>query len=338
MRFVVTIARRVTGGEPDVCVQSLMCLVHTGRRLKVPMRISHAQVYQMRMDNAHAEVKTAHREDAHSITAAHPSVRRHPRRGTAGVAKKGARTMAAKGKTVATGPAHPGVSIADTVLEKLGLTQDQLAKLTGVSRRTINQLVNFRRNLTADMALRIAKVTGTNAREWLEQQIAYDLHQTELALSKILSKIPYASSRPATPAPKAKAAPMPKKVEAKPAEAAPVKAPKKAAAKKAAEKPVVEKAPAKKAAAPKKAAAAKKEEVKKDAAKKPAPKKAAKPAKAAAVPPAPVAVAVPLKVAPVKVAPAKAAPAKKADAPKKAAAKKPAEAKKAPAAKASKKK
>jgi len=234
--------------------------------------------------------------------------------------------MAAKGKTVATGPAHPGVSIAETVLEKLGLTQDQLAKLTGVSRRTINQLVNFRRNLTADMALRIAKVTGTNAREWLEQQIAYDLHQTEAALAKILSKIPHAASKPAIPAPKAKAAPMPKKVEAKPAEAAPpAKASKKAAAKKAAEKPAVEKAPAKKAvpakkeaakkvAAPK--AAPKKEEVKKPA----APKKAAK---AAAVEPAPVAAA---------------APAKKAAAPKKEAAKKPAAPKKAAPAKAAKKK
>eukprot|EP01012_Entosiphon_sulcatum_P048139 TRINITY_DN6628_c1_g7_i1.p1 TRINITY_DN6628_c1_g7~~TRINITY_DN6628_c1_g7_i1.p1 ORF type:complete len:269 (-),score=38.50 TRINITY_DN6628_c1_g7_i1:27-833(-) len=256
-RFVVTIARRVTGGEPDVCAQSA-CV---SRPHRPAPESSDAHLPCAGLSDAHeqcaGEVKAAHREDAHSITAAHPSVRRHPRRGTAGVAKKGARTMAAKGKTVVTGPAHPGVSIADTVLEKLGLTQDQLAKLTGVSRRTINQLVNFRRNLTADMALRIAKVTGTNAREWLEQQIAYDLHQTELALSKILAKIPHASSKPATPAPKAKSAPAPKKVEAKPAEAAPVKAPKKAAAKKAAEKPVVEKAPAKKAAAPKKAAAKK---------------------------------------------------------------------------------
>lgn len=239
--------------------------------------------------------------------------------------------MAAKGKTVATGPAHPGVSIAETVLEKLGLTQDQLAKLTGVSRRTINQLVNFRRNLTADMALRIAKVTGTNAREWLEQQIAYDLHQTEAALAKILSKIPHAASKPATPAPKAKAAPMPKKIEAKPAEVAPpAKAPKKAAAKKAAEKPAVEKAPAKKAAAAKKdvakkAAAPKKEDVKKEEAKKPAPKKAAK---AAAVAPAPVAAAAPAK---------KAAAPKKAEA-KKVEAKKPAAPKKAAPAKPAKKK
>lgn len=225
--------------------------------------------------------------------------------------------MAAKGKTVVTGPAHPGVSLAETVLEKLGLTQDQLAKLTGVSRRTINQLVNFRRNLTPDMALRIAKVTGTNAREWLEQQLAYDLHQTEQALAKILSKIPHHASKPATPAPKAKAAPMPKKVEKAevapaPAKAAPAKPAKKAAAPKkaaAAEKPVVEKAPVKKAPA-KKPAAKKEEAPKKEEVKKAAPKKAAK---AAAAAPAPVAAA-----------PAK--PAKKAAAPKKAPAKAPAKA------------
>ncbi|PWR20877.1 HigA family addiction module antitoxin [Zavarzinia compransoris] len=216
--------------------------------------------------------------------------------------------MAAKGKTASTGPAHPGVSIAETVLTKLGLTQDQLAKLTGVSRRTINQLVNFRRNLTADMALRIAKVTGTDARHWLEQQIAYDLHQTEAALAKILSKIPHASSKPATPEPK----PAPKAKAAVPAPA-PAPEPKKAAPKKAAKK-VEDKKPAPKKAAVKKTEAkkaeAKKPEVKK-VEDKPAPKKKAAPKKAA-VAPAPAAAPAPVKTAAPKKAAAKKAPAKPA--------------------------
>ncbi|MFA5121189.1 HigA family addiction module antitoxin [Zavarzinia sp.] len=205
--------------------------------------------------------------------------------------------MAAKGKAAIAGPAHPGVGIAETILTKLGLTQDQLAKLTGVSRRTINQLVNFRRNLTADMALRIAKVTGTDARHWLEQQITYDLHKTEQALGKILSKLPHHASKPATPvakaapkaepkkaAPKTAKAPAAKKAEPAPKVEAPKAEPKKAAAKapaakKAAAKPeAAPKAPAKKAAA--KAEAAPKAPVKKaPAAKKPAEKKAAPKAK-----------------------------------------------------------
>jgi len=158
--------------------------------------------------------------------------------------------MAANGKNTVVGPSHPGVNIADAVLAKLGLTQDQLAKLTGVSRRTINQLVNFRRNLTADMALRIAKVTGTSAREWLEQQIAYDLHQTEQALSKILAKIPHASSKPANPTPKPapKAAKPSAKPVAKVTKAKPAAKPAAAVAK-AAAKPATKAAKAKPAAA-----------------------------------------------------------------------------------------
>ncbi len=203
--------------------------------------------------------------------------------------------MAAKGKAAIAGPAHPGVGIAETILTKLGLTQDQLAKLTGVSRRTINQLVNFRRNLTADMALRIAKVTGTDARAWLEQQITYDLHKTEQALGKMLSKLPHHTSKPANPV--AKAAP-----KAEPKKAAPKAAPKAA------------KAPAAKKAEPAPKVEAPKAEPKKAAAKAPAAKKAAAPAKAPAKKAAAKAEAAPK--APVKKAPAAKKPAEKKPAPK----------------------
>lgn len=143
--------------------------------------------------------------------------------------------MAAKGKTRGGEPIHPGTAIASDVLGKYDLTQDELAKLTGVSRRTINQLVNFRRNLTADMALRIAKVTGTSARDWLVAQMEYDLVQAARTSERRLAKIAKLPAPKAKPAPKA----APAKAPAKPA---------RPAAKKAA-KPAARKAkPAKKAA------------------------------------------------------------------------------------------
>jgi addiction module HigA family antidote len=167
--------------------------------------------------------------------------------------------MAAKEKVGTAETSHPGTAIESKVLGRYGLTQDQLAKLTGVSRRTINQLVNFRRNLTADMALRIAKVTGTSARDWLVAQLEWDLSQASQGADKKFARIttlPAPSAKaPAAKAPAAKA-PAKAKAKAKPAakaKAAPKAkpAPKaKAAPKKAAAKPAVKKAAPKKAAKP----------------------------------------------------------------------------------------
>ena len=180
--------------------------------------------------------------------------------------------MAAKEKAGTAETNHPGTAIESKVLGRYGLTQDQLAKLTGVSRRTINQLVNFRRNLTADMALRIAKVTGTSAREWLVAQLEWDLAQASQGADKKFARIN------TLPAPSAKA-PVVKAPAAKaPAAKAKAKPAAKAKAEPAAKAKAAPKAkPAPKAkAAPKKAAA--KPAVKKAAPKKAAPKKAEKPA------------------------------------------------------------
>jgi len=165
--------------------------------------------------------------------------------------------MAAKEKAGTAETNHPGTAIESKVLGRYGLTQDQLAKLTGVSRRTINQLVNFRRNLTADMALRIAKVTGTSARDWLVAQLEWDLAQASQGADKKFARIttlPAPSAK--APVVKAPAAKAPAKAKAKPAakaKAAPKAkpAPKaKAAPKKAAAKPAVKKAAPKKADKP----------------------------------------------------------------------------------------
>jgi len=177
--------------------------------------------------------------------------------------------MAAKEKAGTAEANHPGTAIESKVLGRYGLTQDQLAKLTGVSRRTINQLVNFRRNLTADMALRIAKVTGTSARDWLVSQLEWDLAQASQGADKKFARIN------TLPAPSAKA-PVVKAPAAKAsakAKAKPVAKAKPAAKAKAAPKA---KPAAKAKAAPKKVAA--KPAVKKAAPKKAAPKKADKPA------------------------------------------------------------
>lgn len=58
-----------------------------------------------------------------------------------------------------------------------GITQDRLAQAMGVSRHSINELMNDRRSITAPMALRLARVLGTDPEFWLNLQQARDLFE-----------------------------------------------------------------------------------------------------------------------------------------------------------------
>ena len=72
-------------------------------------------------------------------------------------------------------PTHPGEFIKHDILDEFELTQHQLAEALGVSRRTINELVRGKRNITADIALRLSKFTKTSPDVWLNLQNALDL-------------------------------------------------------------------------------------------------------------------------------------------------------------------
>jgi len=71
-------------------------------------------------------------------------------------------------------PTPPSAHIRE-LLEATRLTQDQLADALGVSRLTVNQLVNDKRAITPDMAVRLEKLTGISASHWLTLQQNYDL-------------------------------------------------------------------------------------------------------------------------------------------------------------------
>lgn len=57
-------------------------------------------------------------------------------------------------------PSHPGVFIREFIFDEFKLNQKQLAEYFGVSRITINQLVNGKRKVTADIALRLGKYSN----------------------------------------------------------------------------------------------------------------------------------------------------------------------------------
>lgn len=98
-----------------------------------------------------------------------------------------------------TRPTHPGVFIREDILEEFDLTQEALAQRLGVSRRSVNQLVNGRRSVTADMALRLGKFTNTSPQLWLNLQAAVDLwdaRQTAVSLEPIEPIIPQPEGLP----------------------------------------------------------------------------------------------------------------------------------------------
>jgi antitoxin HigA-1 len=74
-------------------------------------------------------------------------------------------------------PPHPGQSVRHDCIEPLGLTITEVAAALGVTRQTLNNLVNGKSGVSADMAIRLAKAFGGDAETWLRLQMAYDLAQ-----------------------------------------------------------------------------------------------------------------------------------------------------------------
>ena len=72
-------------------------------------------------------------------------------------------------------PPHPGLVVLQECIEPLGLTVTQAAKALGVTRNTVSELVNEKRGISPEMAVRLSKVFGGSAESWLVQQAQYDL-------------------------------------------------------------------------------------------------------------------------------------------------------------------
>jgi addiction module HigA family antidote len=74
-------------------------------------------------------------------------------------------------------PPHPGLSVRHDCIEPLGLTITEAAEALGVTRQTLNNLVNGKSGISAEMAIRLDKAFGGGAETWLRLQMAYDLAQ-----------------------------------------------------------------------------------------------------------------------------------------------------------------
>lgn len=85
-------------------------------------------------------------------------------------------------------PIHPGEILREEFLEPMGLSQYRLAKDIRVAQMRISEIVNGKRAITADTALRLARYFGNSAEFWLGLQTQFDLETAQDALAKRIEK------------------------------------------------------------------------------------------------------------------------------------------------------
>jgi addiction module HigA family antidote len=82
-------------------------------------------------------------------------------------------------------PVHPGQIVRHDCLEPLGLSVTAGAKVLGVTRQTLNNVVNGKSGISPEMAIRLTKAFGSTAETWFRMQLAYDLAEALKNESKI---------------------------------------------------------------------------------------------------------------------------------------------------------
>jgi len=87
-------------------------------------------------------------------------------------------------------PMHPGVLLRDDVLPALGKDKKEIARLLGVTRQTLHNILRGKQPVTAAMALRLGKLCGNGPTLWLNLQRDVDLWQQKRRLSKAIERIP----------------------------------------------------------------------------------------------------------------------------------------------------
>lgn len=86
-------------------------------------------------------------------------------------------------------PTHPGVILRTEFLDPLGMTQSELAGRLKTTFRTVNEILNEKRGISPDMALRLARFLGTSEELWLNLQDQYDLFRARQAGSNLIMSI-----------------------------------------------------------------------------------------------------------------------------------------------------
>jgi len=85
-------------------------------------------------------------------------------------------------------PIHPGEILLEEFLQPLGISQYRLAKDIGVPPRRINEIVQGKRSISPDTALRLSRYFGLSERFWINLQTRYDLEMEKDRLQDRLER------------------------------------------------------------------------------------------------------------------------------------------------------
>ena len=85
-------------------------------------------------------------------------------------------------------PSHPGELLREIVLPAIGKPKVEIARLLGISRQALYDILNEKAPVTADMAVKLGKLCGNGANLWINLQRSYDLWHAERRVD--VSKIP----------------------------------------------------------------------------------------------------------------------------------------------------
>lgn len=85
-------------------------------------------------------------------------------------------------------PTHPGEILEEEFLKPLGITKYRLAKDIHVPAQRIGDIVNGKRAISADTALRLARYFNVSKEFWMGLQMQYDLEVAEDKLARIIEK------------------------------------------------------------------------------------------------------------------------------------------------------
>ena len=97
--------------------------------------------------------------------------------------------MTIRQKTRRLPPIHPGEMLRELFLEPLGMSVNALALKIGVPRARLNDIVNEKRGISADTALRLRRYFGISTQFWLNLQNRYDLEIAERKIGPALKAI-----------------------------------------------------------------------------------------------------------------------------------------------------
>jgi addiction module HigA family antidote len=72
-------------------------------------------------------------------------------------------------------PTHPGELLREDILPALGKSKSEIARLLGVSRQTLYDVLDENQSVTPAMAIRLGKLCGNGPELWIRMQTAHDL-------------------------------------------------------------------------------------------------------------------------------------------------------------------